>query len=59
MKKTDPETPREFRKYCRELWKTDKNYEEYFRNFRHLVYLVVFFLTIICGLNVWLFYKGN
>jgi hypothetical protein len=58
MLKNNPESPREFRKYCQELWKTDKNYKEYFQNFRRLVCLVIFFLIVICGLNVWLFYKG-
>jgi hypothetical protein len=58
MSKTEPESPKEFREYCHNLWKTDKNYGEYLANFRRLVCLVVFFLSVICGLNVWLFYKG-
>jgi len=58
MSKTDPESPKEFREYCRNLYKANKNYEEYLANFRRLVCLVVLFLAVICGLNVWLFYKG-
>lgn len=58
MSKTDPESPKEFREYCRSLYKANRNYEEYRAYWRRLVCIVVLFLFVICGLNVWLFYKG-
>ena len=59
MNKGKPETPKEYRDYCRRLQQDDNpNCNAYWMNFIRLVCLVVFFLTTICGLNVWLFYKG-
>lgn len=56
--KNDPESPREFREYCHKMWQSDANYGEYLVNFRRLVCIIVLFLFVICGLNIWLFYKG-